>query len=397
MLNEKKEFEQYTYPLEVERPDTRLKHKTLCNELSGTARAMTIIARKCYFGHECPDRIGYTQNTLQVWCGDPKGKPQEVSEGIVFGWLPEYMVKILGENKAIAFEDYLMEEPGLNALPRYQEICAMFRDVHEHFNMDSFRDKGQQKAMVNNAKLLYLLCKELGADQKQRLKTVNKYASVYRILNALNALQGRYGSRGYNRRMYNSNPDRNEKNDYKKIMYEKIIADAITAGPLRRYYLVCEHDGFSEISFRSKKKTGYPFKEKKAGSGKNEWSAPVMAKADLIMKTVSAFLLEQEFRNSNHLYEGVVPVNLTDISNWLAGSSGTSSLDSFYIDSRPLFVSEAIDNVASIGIDPQWMSLCGWKIVLEKELDKYLGDHPDASFYSDYGAGRYLEKNVRYV
>lgn len=395
MLNEIKEFEQYTYPLDVKHPAIRLKHKTLCNELSGIARAMTVIARKSVFDHNGPGRIEYTKNDLQVWCGDLKGNPEKASEEIVFAWLPNYMVQILGEEKALRFENYLMTESGLDASPRYSEVCSLFKDVHADFNMEIFHDKDQRNRYMDKVKRLRLFCKELGADENQRKATSSKYAPVFRVINALNVLNGRYSGNGFNKKMFDNKPSRTEKNDFKKIMYEKTVADAIAAGPLQRYYLVCENDDFSEISVKTKKKTGFPFTKSKMKDG--EWSGPTKNKADIIMKTIAAFLLEQEARVAENPYDGFVPVNFTDIANWLAGSTGTESLKSFGIKSRPLFVFDAIDNVAAIGIDIEWMQSCRWGIIPEEELDSYLAAHPGAVFYSDYGAGQLLRKNVRYA
>ena len=395
MLNEIKEYEQYTYPLDVKHPAIRLKHKTLCNELSGTARAMTIIARKSIFDYVGPGRIDHAKNELRVWCGDPKGKLEKASEGIVFAWLPEYMVKHLGEEKALKFEDYLMTETGLDTLPHYSEVCSLFKDIRAYFNIDTFREKDSREQLMDKAKRLRLYCKELGDDETQRKKTSGTYAPVYRVINALNILNGRYGTNGYNKKLFNENPDRTEKNDFKKIMYEKIIADAITAGPLKRYYLICEKTDFSGISVQTKEKTSYPFTESKKSDG--EWSSPTKKKADLIMKTVAAFLLEQESRDAEDLYEGFVPVNLTDIANWLAGSTGTDMLKSFGIESRPLFTFDAIDNVAAISIDVEWMKSCGWRIIPEGSLDTCISDHPELEFYSDLGAGQFLRKGIRYL
>lgn len=393
MLNEIKEYEQYTYPLDVEHPAIRLKHKTLCNELSGTARAMTIVARKSIFDHNDPERIEHAKNDLQVWCGDPEGNPDKASEEIVFSWLPDYMIKHLGEEKALRFEEYLMTEPGLNAFPRYSEVCSLFKDIHAGFNIDTYRDKGNRKQLMDKAKLLRLYCKELGEDEAQRKKTSGSYAPIYRVINALNILNGRYGKQGYNKELFNVNPDRTEKNDFKKIMYDKIIADAIAAGSLKRYYLICEKSDFSKISVQTEKKTSYPFtKRNKDGS----WSEPTKKKADLIMKTVAAFLLEQEARDAEDIYDGFVPVNLTDIANWLAGSTGTDMLKSFSIESRPLFTFDAIDNVAAIGIDPEWMKSCGWRIITDDSLGSCIAEHSDVEFYSDFGAGKLMKKGVRY-
>ena len=406
MLNEIRELEQYTYSTDAGVSVKRLKHKTLCNDLSGISRAMTIVARKSFFDdhvsrtNKCADkidsnRIDHAINDLRVWCGDPKGKTEQASAWIEPGWLPEYIVKILGEEKAAAFEHYLTSEPGLDLSPCYREVCDLFHEIHKNFSIEVFLISKQRKEMMDKVKRVRLFCKELGVDEKQRKASSTKYAQVFRILTALNTLSGRYGSSGFNKKMFDLNPDRPEKNDYKKITYEKVIANAITAGPLRQYYLVCERDDFSGISHTSAKTKTYPFEGRKVKNG--DWSAPTKTKADLIMKMVSAFLLEQESRDAEELYSGFVPVNLSDILNWLAGSMGKDMLGSFEFEGRPLFTISSIDNVASTGIDRYWMESCGWKVVPEGELDAYLCGHPGAVYFSDFGAGQFMRKNVRYA
>ena len=171
MLNEIREFEQYTYPLDAKHPAIRLKHKALCNQLSGTARAMTIIARKSIFEYNGPEGIIQAKNDLRVWGGDTKGDPGTVSDGIVYAWLPSYMSQVLGEEKALEFEDYLRKEPGLKTSPRYKEVCSLFRDVHANLNIEAYRTKDKRDRLMNKAQKLSLFCKELGDNDKQRDKT----------------------------------------------------------------------------------------------------------------------------------------------------------------------------------------------------------------------------------
>ena len=402
MLNEIKEYEQYTYLMDSRHPAIRLKHKNLCNDLSGTARAMTIIARKSIFdqGEQGRERITRAKADLQLWCGDPKGNPDDASEGIVFAWLPNYMIIQLGEIKALEFENYLMDnEVSLGKSPRYSEVCALFKDVHADFNIETYLIKDNWKQLMDKAERLHLYYKELG-DGEQRGKTTDSYAPFHSVIKALNKLSIRYGVKGYKKKMFVEDPRKTEKNDFKKIMYDKIIADAIVSGPLKRYYLVCRNADFSEIVYESvsKDKTTVTARQlfTKSKMKKGEFSEPTKKKADLIMKTIAAFLLEQEFRDTDCLYDGFVPVNLTDIANWLAGSSGTGILKSFRIKSRPLFKFEDIDNVAAISIDAEWMNSCGWRIISEECLDSFLSAYPDADFYSDFGAGQFMRKGVRY-
>lgn len=426
MLNEIREFEQYTYPLDAEKPSIRLKHGTICNELSGTARAMKIIARKSIFDHDGSgridqERINQAKNDLQVWCGDLKGKPEKASDGIVFSWLPDYMVTQLGKEKASKFETHLKEKKGLDAFPSYSDVCSLFEDV-KSFEFDTFRDKVRRKELMDKAKRLSLFCKELGKesgkseeereesgkdkDQPKAEGTSRLYGAFYNILKALNTLNGRYGGRGFNKKMFDDKLDRTEKNDFKKITYEKIIADAIAEGPLTRYYLICEKDDLSDIEYVTKKtdketnetkvKRSRPFQEKIKKNRKIEWSNSTKTKADIIMKSVAAVLLEQKSRDAKDLYDGAVPVNKTDIANWLAGYKKTLELDQFEINGRRLFKSEKIDNVAAVSIDTDWMKSCGWRVIPENELDQYLSKNPETVFFSDPGAGAFLQKNVKY-
>ena len=175
-------------------------------------------------------------------------------------------------------------------------------------------------------------------------------------------------------------------------MYDKIVADAITEGPLKRYYLVCSNQGLSQITYQTGKKTTHPFSREE-----HKWSEPTKKKADLLMKTIAAVLLEQRARKADHPYKGFVPVNRTNIANWLASSSGTDSLSKYRIDKNPFLKAESFDNVSAFEIDSDWMSSCGWMVVAEEELDQYLKEHPKADFYSDFGAGKYLRKNERYM
>lgn len=394
MLNELLEFEQYTYDLTAEMPVIRLKHKTICNSLSGTARAMTIIARWSYYNQN--NSIAQVKNDLQAWCGDPRGKSEEASKDIKESWLPSYMISILEKEKANLFNKYLDEIPQSSKPKHYDKIKKMFKDIQDELKMTTFQDKSKRDKYMDDAKMLRLYCKELDEDKGQLRESSGKYAPIYRIINALNDLNGRFGTKGYNVKLFNNNLNKPEKNDYKKITYDKIIADAITVGPLVHYYLVCKEADFSNLFFKTDKSTKYPFKKK-------VWSEPTKSKEDVILKTVAAFLLEQNSRrikDEEVIYKGFAPVNLTDISNWLKGNTGVEKLKQFGIEeqkesgieTRPLFKLEAIDNVATISIDSAWMKKCGWKIISEDKMEEHFLNNSDDIVYVDRGAGQYLEK-----
>ena len=394
MLNERIEFEQYTYPLDAEVAAVRLKHKQICNHLSGITRAMTIIARKSLSEGNLStlERVEQTKNDLRVWCGDLKGNPEETSSQIAFGWLPDYIARILGKEKSEAFERYLNEEPGLDLCPRYPEICSIFQEVQENFGIDAFRTAQSRERMQDRMKMLEMYCGELGTTKEQKNNSIKRFRPVSKILGTLDELNSRFKQDAFNKALFDRRLRKDDHNDYKKIMYDKIIADAITEGPLKRYYLVCSYQGLSQVTFQTGKKISCPFRR-----AEHKWSEPTKRKADLLMKTIAAVLLEQRARKADHPYKGFVPVNRTNIANWLASSSGTDSLSKYYIDNRFFLKTESFDNVSAFEIDSEWMTSCGWMVVAEEELDQYLKEHPNAEFYSDYGAGTYLRKNERYV
>lgn len=72
MLDELKEYEQYTFDLDGGiPPDYRLREKTFLKSFSGLPRAMTTIARGCLFplGDEAALGLEVVENVLRHWCG----------------------------------------------------------------------------------------------------------------------------------------------------------------------------------------------------------------------------------------------------------------------------------------------------------------------------------------
>lgn len=398
MLNEIKEYEQYSFNLDCENPEIRLKHKHMCNSLSGIARAMTIVARHSYFGNKGYSDIDSTLNDLRVWCGDSRGDSEKTSEGPEFAWLPNYLIKVLGKDKAEKFKDFLKKGCKTNGSKEYREAYELFKELQNDLNAKTWKDKKRRKQLMKKAGKLKKLYKSIGES--------DEYAPYIRILGALEVLSSKYDGYGFNSKMFNKVLTKQEirnlkqRNDFKTIMYEKIVANAIVAGPLKRYYLVCENDDLSKISKKTGGSTKYVFANK-------NWSNPTKNKMDLILKTLCACLLEEKFQNAekingtnsgNEAYveNWLVPVNKTDIANWLVGSIKIDELKSFEIDNRPLFSMICLDNVSLVGVDLKWVKECGWQIISEDDFDSYLESHPQAIFYSDFGSKHYLKKNTRY-
>ena len=374
MLDEIVEFSQYTFPLDTDQPENRLKHRQIRNKLGGIERAMTIIARKLYFDNvdkekevdkdvDKKDRVKIVKNGLQLWCGDPEGKENLSHPGITKNWLPDYIVSVLGKPKVQKYKadfDKIRDDPDAAETEGYQFICDVLG--REDCNIRDFREK-----------------QEVLAGRKKP-----DFSEINNLLEALGSLDKKYNT--YNVPLFEKKP-RKGNNSYKEITYDIIIASAADAGPLSRYYLVCEKDDFSKIKFKS---------EPIAGKTKKSQQETAAKRKDLAMKTVAAVLLEQKARGAKELYQGFVPINKTDIVNWSVRSMKPDDIKEFNIDGRELFKSESLNNVVFVEIDSEWADACRWDVIKECELDQYLEMHPKAVFFSDPGGDRFLEKNKRY-
>ena len=197
---------------------------------------------------------------------------------------------------------------------------------------------------------------------------------IEKAINTLNARRERFGYSSYDSKM--------KINDYKAIKYDKIIANALSAGgPLKRYYLVCEDPHWdAKIYAITKKKQGKPKDGQK----------------DRILKTIAAYLLERN-RKARPIDDGALryePVNKTNLSFWAKNNSDIENKDLtlFAVSGRPLFFSETgpSGNVGKIKPDSEWFAACGWQLIDGTEddtaLDAYLGSHPDAVCFSDRGS-----------
>ena len=392
MLNEIKEFEQYTDSLDT--AEIRLKYRGIRNNLSGVTRAMTIVARKLYFDDQNPEgRISRVKDNLKAWCGDPKIiNPGDICPEIRQNWLPDFIISVHGQKRLDGFDNYLNSEEDIKGYPRYQEICDMFEFIKTNFNTGAFRDKKTREQIMAFSKKITFFSKELGDSEADRRRSRSEYTQVSNILYAMYELNKNYGTSGYNKKMFNDRLEKASRNDFKKITYEKIVADAVAAGPLNRYYLVCEKENLFDVEYKNKK----PFQKK-------SWSKATKGKEDLILKIVAAVLLGQRSFDAEEvlsadyvLINDLVPVNKTDIANWLKGNGKLDSMAEYSFKGKKLFESEDLKNVAAVGVDSAWMEDCRYAVIPENQLDAYLSKHQGAVFYSDPGAGKFLQKNIKY-
>lgn len=383
MLNEIVEFDNYTYHLDSSEPVNRLKHKNLSNSLSGITRAMTIIARKCYFEENVIDKRRHCKNTLRVWCGDSKGDEDEAMDGIIGNWLSNYVIEVLGSEKCEQFRKYLKNHKDVLG-DDYETVNSLFNDLWNEIIANPLKDKERRTdILINCNQIKRIINKNCELTQDPNLKM--KFAPVNSIVLILDMIRKRCGNKGFNGKMFSEKLEKSDKNDYKKITYDKIIAEAVKEGRLEKHYLVCASDNLDEVCYKDK----YPFKKKKNSKTSKK-------KADLLRKVVAAFLLEKKRHTDSSEAERFIPVNFSDIRNWLV-SDIDIKLEAYSYKEKPLFDQEVINmNQKQIRINKEWMDCCGWKIVHEAELESYLKEHPGATFFSDWGAGQMLKANCRY-
>lgn len=353
MLNEIREYEEYTLPIEslsnVENP--RLKFFSLIKKsFSGLERALTIIARH-YINDETAELDEEKiKNHLRLWIGFEvvDSKNNIIAEN-PNGWLNNYIRKVF-------LEKYLQE---------CYNKCAEFKKVYDISAADEIDDLMEKKNSLPN----------FDSDKDLSL-------NVGRVKHVITALYDlRYRAKLFENPMFNTE---NEKvtaskpgNNFKQITYDLILANAFNLDTLKRYYLVCKEEPFQKL---------INYSEKKSKGTKLE-----VDDEDLILKIVAMYLLQQ--LNSSCIQEYVY-INKMEIYNWLLDKTNFElEKYRFQLSNEEIFYESIIGgNVKKIKIHPEFRSI--FKIVEEMEFDK--SENNGRIFFSDFGAGSHLEKNKRY-
>lgn len=356
MLNEIKEYEEYTLPIEsladVENP--RLKFFTLIKKsFSGLERALTVIARHYIGGETSEFDETKIKSHLRAWLGFEviDGKNNIIAEN-PNGWLNNYIRKVF-------LEKYLQE---------CRNNCAEFDKLFDISSTDSVDDLMKKKEVIP----------KFGSDKDLKL-------GVGRLKYIIESLYNlRYRAKLFENPMfYTENkkmPDFKQGNNFKQITYDLILANAFNLGALKRYYLICKDEPFQKVINYSEKKS----KVVKLKS----------ADEDLILKIVATYLLQQLNSSSNQEY---VYINQMEICNWLLEKANPDKfeLEKYKIHSpeEKIFYESIVGgNVKKIKIHADFIK--NFKIVEEHELD--ISENQGRIFFSDSGANFYLEKNKRY-
>ena len=353
MLNEIKEYEEYTLPIEflsdVENP--RLKFFTLIKKtVSGLERALTIIARHCISNETDEINEEKIKANLRAWIGFEviDGKNNIIAEN-PNGWLNNYIRKVF-------LEKYLQE---------CRHKCADFDKLVNISSTDSIDDLMTKKESIP----------KFGSDKDLSLNV----GRVKYVITTLYDL--RYRAKLFENPMFD--PENKKMtasktgNNFKQITYDLILANAFNLGKLKRYYLICKDEPFQKVI--NKKSKVVKLKP---------------ADEDLILKIVSTYLLQQLNSSSNQEY---VYINQMEICNWLLEKANPDKFElekyKIYSPEEKIFYESIVGgNVKKIKIHSDFIK--NFKIVEEHEFD--ISENQGRIFFSDSGANFYLEKNKRY-
>ena len=374
MLDEVREYEQYTMAAEnflaagegrdMAESTRRLKYATfLKNKFSGLERAMTIIARRHLFAAEEnaatieEARIPACREVLKAWCGfTHKAAPGTEK---VADWLPRYLRQVFLKEALLDCSKLLRETENM-------EQRKEFLDVLEHIS-----PADPLPALQKKIEHIPSLKGAANATKNQDLiKAVSQLLAAIKSLEEL-AQKQRY----FNEALFNlDGKDGKGDNDFKKITYDKILANAFAQGPLKRRYLVSEKDPFAADIVRKytkgSKKDGKPLLDKEK---------------DLLLKTTAVYLME---RNGQEY----AVVNSTDIANWLLLKDykfEEADLQKYRLtDSGEQLIESrlAAGNVKKLRLQPNWTSL--FTIVAEEDLSA--AEKRGGIFFRDLGTGKTL-------
>ena len=166
----------------------------------------------------------------------------------------------------------------------------------------------------------------------------------------------------------------NNRNDFKMVTYDSILATALTLGPLKRYYLYCD-----------------------------DVNIPLLGDADdrqkeIVLKTAAAFLMG---KNSCPEQKRNVFLVKTDIFNWLKSISKFEDyiLPKMYDEEKDrdivVFTFHKITkNAVKLYIKPSWIE--HFRLIEEDDFDSADIDVQNGAFYRDDGSNFYLAENAQY-
>ena len=134
MLDEWKEYEQYTADLTAADVPRRMRYDNLTDSFASVPRAMTIIARRALDGQNTAERVGFARGCLQLWCGHaaldeiPAAASEEdrALQSRLAGWFPRYLALLAADKRAAGRE---------KAAEKLEKRAAQFAERGKRYDM----------------------------------------------------------------------------------------------------------------------------------------------------------------------------------------------------------------------------------------------------------------------
>jgi len=175
-----------------------------------------------------------------------------------------------------------------------------------------------------------------------------------------------------------------------QLSYERVIANALNTrgyAGLKRYYLVCDDNLLNKKRICNK------------ATARTNAIATVV---DVVSKMTAAYLLKKkQVPDSTEL-----KITQSDVYNWIVGGQ----YDQYFNKSKFYMIPEDIQifkkirignkaqNTVKFSFAKEWIK--HFDVIEESKLDAWLKknqDNPNAHFYSDWGSGKKLMKDKRYL
>ncbi|MCR5176922.1 MAG: hypothetical protein K6C05_08760 [Anaerovibrio sp.] len=358
MLDELQEFKQYTDEnfVNLKKEECRLKYSTFIkHDFCGLPRAMTVVARQFIFQNADPPQEFNEEEVrkrLKEWCEN---------------WLPQYIRYAFLSNDLKELRSNLKDEALLGIVNKIDPGS----DLGE---LLSFKGKLEEMAEHN----------ALGKDEKTLFSKI-RYS--IEALNKLRSTTLAFDKRIFSIEEQGANAIKRQetnKNDYHRITYDRIIANALEQGQLHRYYLVCKSD---KVPYN-------PDSVKKYTTGKKENGLKLSdSDKDLLLKFTAAYLLKMKSYPPGYAPK-YMAIPRMDIANWMKKKDKPSNfeLEKYkFVESREgLFDTRTVGssdkdgmsnkgNITKTYIHPDWVDQ--FYIVDEKDIDN--PEHHGRIFFSD--------------
>ncbi len=352
MLNELKEYEQYSTAIE-QISEFRLSYLCLSNKLAGLERALTIVAQKFLFGiddfcnskKKIDTRILITKYALSLWLFGKKDEVPVELKNIriknpqlntelekIMCWFPKYIIS-MAINKLNDIADIVSVDSIDGKLKEAREelniteVLKKFPDI----NIGDFSITNQNKKIFKKIDT----CVSFINTCKGILETVkNKKKSYEMPLFSENVTSDT---------TLNSN-------DSKSLCFEMIIANALEKGKLKERVVYCEKS--KDDIFNVIKKIEQNGKIKKISGA---------AEKDKILRTAISYKL---IKDSHQEY---AVINKRDISNWCESSNKMEGLKLFLFEdesvNKKLFLEKIYSgNTVKVKVSSEWLEYCGFEI-----------------------------------